>query len=71
MDLKPKDINIPCTSTKGLISMVIAPGRKEGQSSPDFELEMTEISYGQVSVTVQKESSNWGAYPPHRMKLLN
>ncbi|NET34291.1 MAG: hypothetical protein F6K19_20080 [Cyanothece sp. SIO1E1] len=45
---------------KGSSQWVIAPGTKEGQSSPDFELEMTKYHTGKYLLLSQKESSNWG-----------
>lgn len=45
---------------QGATEWVIAPGTQEGQSSPDFELEMTKYHSGKYLLLSQKASSNWG-----------
>ncbi len=45
---------------QGSAQWVIAPGTKEGQPNPDFELEMTKYHTGKYLLLSQKESSSWG-----------
>jgi len=45
---------------QGSSEWVIAPGTNEGQSSPDFELQMSKYHTGKYLMLSQKASSTWG-----------
>lgn len=55
---------------KGASEWVIAPGTQEGQSSPDFELEMTPYHTGKYLVLSRKASSSWGCLSSTKNKAV-